>query len=390
MIKLKKLINEIDTSGATNIEQALVDSWKGQSSGDMKLSIPIKKIDDVVLNVRRELRTKSKEGERIGGGNYKVSNRWTKLTKKTADVPKTDIILADNNISVKYGPSQLMSGFKEESEATFIVAADKSGLSSKSITKAQEYFDKFVKNQKTVGYPVTVGEISKMTPKEAKKTGNAVAKKVIDDAKILHKEFNTYLNDLFRENTQFKIEFIKEAMSGATKFSDEKAIAKYVLAIHKNGDSFLLKHTTDKKYLKSILDKTSFNVSFKSMSYKKGEEKIGYSFSDVIRIGLKEATLLKENISKLNKLEKSKVLNENWIEDLYSNLIEKIKLGLVKVKEWLSTLPQIIKNIFEWIKDKFENLLSFLNIEPEITFDNVIDFYETSEAETIDDVSKIE
>lgn len=358
---------------ADKIEQAIVDAWQGNNIS-VKSPLDSESVINLIPKIKKELRSTSNNAERIGAGNFSTTDLWKEITSKSSDIPKTDIVLANNNISVKYGPAQLMSAGKTEALATFLAAANISGLTQQSIQKTQQMFNQFTKGLTVGNY--SSGQIAKMSPEEAKKVGNEAAKIIIDNAKIFHKEFADHMNQLFSSNEKFKIEFIKEAMTGNEKFSDKKAVAEYVLSIKKDGVNFELKRSDDQSYLKKLLGKTSLSIAFKSASKKiKGQGKVGYNFYDSFRIGLDESKNLRENINRLIFIEGSKTLNEGWMQDIYSNVVDKIKQGLAKIGQWLANLPNLIKNILQWIKGKLNNLLDFFGIEPEIRFNNTIDFF---------------
>ena len=112
--------------------------------------------------------------------------------------PKTDVILGNKKISVKAGNSQLMSGGKNESLATFYAAAKKVPgiLKTKEAQEVIKTFEKFVEG----GYTKS-GTVEK-------ELGSG-KNKVLSAGDKAHKEMKTKLQDLFNKSPKFKIAFLK-------------------------------------------------------------------------------------------------------------------------------------------------------------------------------------
>jgi len=156
-------LNEADTSEATLFESALVKAWYNLNKKIMpKNAISVE--DDTKLKTNPKMVSKAeaiiKDLNLQGGDSARQTGRGVGNTTAfwqsfgaTDKTPKTDVILGDKKISVKVGPSQLMSGGKAESTATFYSAMqntpddpDEPKLLDTPEAKAViDTFDKFIK-----------------------------------------------------------------------------------------------------------------------------------------------------------------------------------------------------------------------------------------------------
>lgn len=296
---LKGLLTEADTGDAVLFESALVYAWykvtglpmpkdailpaelaKLKSNKKM-VNAAIQAVQKLNLGTGKSARATGRSGEKAT-----LTDFW-KSQGASNTTPKTDVILGNKKISVKAGNSQLMSGGKNESLATFYAAAKKVPgiLKTKEAQDVIKTFEKFVEG----GY-TKAGSVEKEL--------TAGKNKVLKDGDKAHKEMKTKLQDLFNKSPKFKIAFAKEAMSGYEKFGPKSpASADYVLSVDSGFGSPKLHSTQNDSYAAKIADQMNLTVRFKSTSQKIGGEKTGkYRFWSVVSL-ISDPTKLKEGIS---------------------------------------------------------------------------------------------
>jgi len=295
---LEAILKEADTGDATLFESALVYAWY-QING-----IPVPKdaiLPDELAKLKsnKKMVDKAKQAITSLGLQKGKSARATGRTGEKATLtefwrsqgasnitPKTDVILGNKKISVKVGNSQLMSGGKNESLATFYAAAKKVPgiLNTKEAKEVLKTFDKFVE----VGYTKSGGVEAGL------KSGKD---KILSDGDKAHKEMSQKLESLFNKSPEFKIAFAQEAMSGYEKFGPTSpASADYVLSVSNDLSNPKLHSTQDDAYASKIADQMKLTVRFKSSSEKlKGEKTGRYRFWSVVSL-ISDPTKLKEGI----------------------------------------------------------------------------------------------
>lgn len=306
---LEAILKEADTDKATLFESALVYAW-------YKLNdLPVPKdaiLPEELTKLKSNKNMVEKAGQAIidldlvGGNSAKAIGRtgdsidtteFWKSQGATNKTSKTDVILGDKKISVKVGNSQLMSGGKNESLATFYAAAKKvpNILKTKEAQAVLDTFDKFVE----VGYTKSGGVEAGL------KSGKD---KVLSAGDKAHKEMAGKLEELFNKSPEFKIAFAQEAMSGYEKFGPNSiGSADYVLSTSPDFSNAKLHSTNDKGYAAKIADQMKLTVRFKSSSEKlKGEKTGRYRFWSVVSL-ISDPTKLKEGIMDTIKSYISKV-----------------------------------------------------------------------------------
>ena len=157
-------------------------------------------------------------------GKETVTDKWVELGryKETHDstnaTPKTDLVSEDNKYKIslkKSGGSQLMSGSYNESLATILAAANSAKLSNDEIDIIKATLStpwvKLRGNQKGVS--------------KQKIEGSDEIKEQINNAEYSAKILNEFLNNMFDSNKKFKEAFIREAMTGETKFGKNSPLA---------------------------------------------------------------------------------------------------------------------------------------------------------------------
>ena len=299
-------LNEADTGDATLFEAALVQAWYNVN----KLTPPEGAIDPKEIKKLTQNPQMVKKSEAIiqdlnlsGGDSAQGTGRglktsitpfWSKFGAKNT-TPKTDVILGDKMISVKVGPSQLMSGGKAESLATFYAAMEDTPelLDSAEAQDVINTFNKFVESgvtkMGTVGQSLKQGEDS-----------------IIIDGDKAHKEMRGKLQALFNKSEEFKIAFAKEAMSGYKKFGvNDAASADWVLSADPSLSKASINSVNDDSYVAKIADKINLTVRFKSTSTKSADLKSSenpkgktgkYRFWSVVSLIFNPSKSLQENL----------------------------------------------------------------------------------------------
>ena len=320
-------LEEADTGDAVLFEAALVQAWYNIN----KKEVPKGAIDPKELIKLESQPQMVKKAEDIikslnlsGGDSAQGTGRGLDVTSTPFwssfgainKTPKTDVILGDKKISVKVGNSQLMSGGKAESLATFYSALESVPdlIDTPEVKAVLDTFDKFVKTGTTLK--------DKVAPEL--KSGENEILNVADKA---HKEMKSNLQNLFNKSEEFKIAFAQEAMSGYKKFGpNSNASANWILSMNKDLSGGTLHSVTDDSYAAKIADQMNLTVRFKSTSEKVKDEKTGkYRFWSVVSL-----------ITDPSKLDEEKLLQE----DIFTSTIDKIKniftTGIEKIVKFLS------------------------------------------------------
>jgi hypothetical protein len=315
MVKEESLpINEADTTKATLFESALVYAWY-KINNYQDEEIPSENLEPENLQkVKKEkqmLNAAIKAVKNLGlsGGKYamhtgrlgamsKLTPFWQKY-EATDTTPKTDVILGGKRISVKVGPSQLMSGGKEESMATFYATLKRAPWLAKSpeVKRVKALFSGFVK-----------GYTDKGTVK-----ANLQSKKnqILNDADKVHKQMMDALEQLFSKSDVFAREFAKEAMSGAHKFQTKDAIADYVLSADSGTyDNAAIHSIEDNAYALKVAKQVNITVRFKSTQRKLGGEKTGsYRFWSVVALIFNPSSVNEGVFDNIKDYFKSKIMS---------------------------------------------------------------------------------
>ena len=294
----------------------------------------------------------------IGQSNAKVSSFWTRETDKATDVSKTDIKISGHKASVKGPQAQLMSGKKKETKATILAAAEASGRGATLRKSLLQATDKFVETT-SVGQEMTTNALKKLSPEEAKRTGNAEAKKIVETQQELKDEVKRAFTDAFKDQS-VAYEFAKEAMTGWEKFGgksikqDNKAGDTTGEATHMLVWSYDMDRVMFKKIDKSIINHSAKNMninpSFKSNSKKavaaktptNPKGKVGYSIFQTLRI------------------ETEQLINKQG--EFVDQANEQVKIAGNQLNEGLITevdFKGIASKVWNWLKKKFTELWSW-------------------------------
>lgn len=307
----------------------------------------------------------------------KLSKFWTNYGG-VDNTPKSDILFRDMNsgqvvgVSVKCGPSQLMSG-KAGGEATATIYAALEGMDKKKlepkIKKRAESLIKSLKNLINSPRRTAGGDITDFL------TGGELEgqdKEIIKYDK-LHKEARKELQDLLVQSKDFRKAFVFEALTGMAKFDTgnpkkiSPAVAQYVLSLNKDGTETSLSQITP-EYADKVADALSFVIRFKSSSVKSSEaeairRKTGrkvYSYWSVISMVLNPKKIAKESFSHNPVL--SGLITENVISSIETS--------------------QLLDGIQNEIGGDIYSLMQFLELEPEMISTQDIDFTQFGKVES--------
>ena len=369
---------------AEKFEQIAVDLWNIIVE-NKPLPTQYSEYKDLYESLAGQIKSLKKNHlTKFSGTKIPTSPFWTEASGgKKVDEPKTDIISDDSalKISVKKGPSQLMSAEKKEATATFLSVAQSTGLSAEAQQKVLEILNNFAASTKTDMLNVT--ELKKADTKTLSKA-NKQAKKIYENALEYHKKIQTYLKSLFENNSDFKWEFISEAASGAIKFNNSQGTANYILAISEDGNTTVLKKMDDA--VTSMLGKINVGATMKSGSFKIGGKKAGYRFYTALRANLQDIIKENNNVNEAysNYKSASKLLLEDETNDASKSLFQKAKDGIYSALKFLwsklvgffNWITTAIQNLIEAVSLGFMSALEALDIEPDVNSEVYLGTYD--------------
>ena len=340
------IIQSIIKENAEDIEDAIVNALYNRGYPyDKDIESVAKKVANSIKPIVGQL----KNAQRVGRETAYLSEFWRSYNA-TDNTPKTDVIINDFKSSVKYGPSQLMSGGKNESLATFMAAVDSTPSVDVEIVKnATAMLNNFVSVTRTVEGGVE--DLLRKKPSDIKSELEKKVKTIADAGDKAHKDLMMYLDTVFSQNQAFKHSFVREAMTGEHKFSNGSfAIANYILSVSKNGESIYFNQIND-TVVNSVSNSTKVSVRFKSTSVKKKGEKTGeYNFWSVVGLIVKD---YKEKYTKINEL-----LNSGDV--LTEGIVDQVKLFLQNVWKFIT---DIYEKIITYIKQGFEYVIDFFGVD---------------------------
>ena len=317
-----------------------------------------------------------------GQTKMKVSVPWKETAQKNKDTSKADITVSIHKTSVKGPSAQLMSGEKKETKATVLAALAISGGSDSLETALIEEVEKFVTSTRTVGAEINSRILKKMSVEDAKKTGNEEAKKLIDEQENMKKKITATFMTAFKD-PKIANAFAKESMTGWEKFGgkafpnksagDSKGEATHMLIWDYRMDrmNFL---KIDDSFIATTAKKMNVRPDLKSNSYKKiidgKEQKLGYSFYQTLRMGVKVVLdeqgdivkEVKEQIEYNQNLLTEGVIDEGKFKDLVGKVWNWFKEKMKKIWNWLvefvkklrDDTVEIIKNGANYALNVFE------------------------------------
>ena len=308
------LPEEINISGE-KIEEYIVDAAKGKNIPNATVKQTVAYLKSLKLPMASAKHT----------GRLKSATQLNKNWKGKDKTPKTDITIGDQKMSVKYGPSQLMSGGMLETLSTFEAAASECKNLKKDVAAGIESVMSSIKKG-FVERGKTKGEVATAIGKDSKVTA----------ANDAHKKIQAKISNIFNSSEEFKTKFVKEAMSGRHKFSTDFAIANSILAISDNGAK--LNPITD-AYARKIASQAKISIRFKSTSEKIGGEKTGMrNYWSVM--GLITPKITTEEETPESYLEGIM----SWLGELYEKVKEVFNKGLDAIMEFFGLSVSVQMN----------------------------------------------
>lgn len=243
-----------------------------------------------------------------GSGKGDISAFWADIFKsvgsgKPNSTPKTDFYGAHRISLKKEGPSQLMSGKRDETLATFAAAMKMANINEglgNALLDRIEYG--FVKEHQRDAEPI--------------------------DFATIHAELKEDIEDFFNTNPSFKKYIVFEAMTGKMKFNDSWAAADHIMVFTDKG-SCKKYVECDLAYASKIANQVKMRVSIKAGS-SKGPQ------SSSFRLDIKESIwdLWEQEKHSLNELA---VID--WIKNFTKKVLSKLKSlinkGIFAVMDYL-------------------------------------------------------
>lgn len=328
-LKKPEKIVEASTASATNMELAIVQAWNLERAKYPEL-------EPVAMNIAKMFsgwgfkQGRDKAKHLGSSSNFTVTKDWSKYGAKNP-TPKTDFLISRARISLKKsGASQLMSGGKEETKATFHAAVNTLNMDGTPVVnKIEEYINNFINIR------------SEETVTKTRKIGGKLAEKLISTESI-HKEFSKYLSKYFEADPEFAKAVVYEAMSGKTKFGDKsEARAKFILVFDdKKGMDNKWFKIDDPSFIAKMAKDTKIGIRWKSQK-RNGK----YSIYSTLRLDIKE--------------EFERLVSEHDV--LTEGVISAIA---TKIKAFFRALWNKIR---VWLSESIENVLTFLGFEIDMT-----------------------
>jgi len=337
-------IREAATEGAA-FEEVIIAAWNNtKAPATHKIS---KDAGKKIVNELKRLGIKGEAASKLPTKGVEVTKEWSRFWEpesvpSATKTPKTDILIGNNRISIKMGAAQLMSGGQNESKATFYAALG-------SMKKTQDIVLKQIMQKLDL---LTKGAVAKGSVESELKKGRD---KFLSKANQVNNDVKVLLRTAFEQNPQFRLAFVREAMTGGTKFgTNSPAYAEYVLSSDSTGDKVHLFNATDASFLKKVANATDVTVRFKSTSVKRGQQKTGqYRYWTVVALGVKK---LQEEFSKYE--------GQLLTEAILTNIYDKIK----------NYVRRVFAKIYDWLVSSIKNVIEFFDFEPQVDFNNEINF----------------
>jgi len=312
---------------STKLERAICHVWNNETWK--------KELDDSIEAAKSAVEWLKKQGitgnaEYYGTKNFSTTAQWQEYGGPKRSTSKTDFIIGNYRISLKVGKSRLMSGGKPDSTAIFSCIQQQMKCPNDRINEILSYIQTFIN-----------GVCSDTVAKSRKNN------EIIQEGDKLHKKLTGILTDTVNSDKELSVMFVREAITGRSKFGDSPAVPTHLFSV---GTSYKLYDVNDNSIMEKIAQSADVRVSFKA-SHLKGAPRKGYRFWSVIEMALNK---IREEYS----FHRHDMLSETVASDMWN-----------KIKGYFITL---FNNIKSYISDNMKNLLDFLELEPEITYNEEI------------------
>lgn len=242
------------TPRAGDYEKAIVEVWNGEKLSKNELQKPA---EEIVERLRKQISAKE-TAEHIGSKTLPssaLSDFWKIGTFQTDRTPKPDIRIGARNISLKVGKAaQLCSAKIVGGEGNRLIMSSLEGTNvAKEIRKEIEEMISLRSERKGKNKGVTFFH---------RGTKEDESKFTAEYFEEQHRKLTKLLNEEC-QGTDFKRNFIYEAMTGRKKFDDPNGVATYLLATLHDGTRINFK-PMDKLDLNQIVQQSKLYVSFKT------------------------------------------------------------------------------------------------------------------------------
>ena len=284
----------------------------------------------IAKSVKSHFKLGNAKAEQYGRAKSSLTPFW-KSYGASDTTPKTDILIGDKRLSLKIGAAQLMSAGKEESLATFYAAVDgvdESLKKDKNYKLTEDALGNFIKTHKA--------------PSQIRPLIKSGENPVVNKAEAAHKTAMSILGKLFENNRDFKIAFVREAMSGFYKYGkNSNSAAEYMLVASHDGTKVSIHSVYDDNYCAKIADASKLQIRFKTsqgqkkslMSAKNPKGKTGiYSCwsvtSHIINAMQESAEYEKQGLNEIKILKKAATAAANLALRIFDRVRKKVKTFL--------------------------------------------------------------
>ena len=313
-------------------------------------------------------RLKVKELRQLGASTLPISKEW-KGTNKT---PKTDLIYADERISLKKaGGSQLLSAGKFESISTVEAAMRMYSIDPKGKRKVESLIDNLEKKMIKLSTKDTVGKLEKLAKKSNLSPADKKKIAELDQGQLYAKELTTEMENLFNSEALMKEFFCWEAATGENKFGKgSQGVANQVVTFKETGTiTDILELKSPSQAGKVLAKGNNFYVSFKSSSgsppyLSLRSKKLSTKQLQTNSYQPTFAEIIKEECAK--ERIGMQVLHEGKVEQLdefqmFNKLVSKAKNVASSIKNQakriLDGIMKRMKAAFDWIKKQGRKLI---------------------------------
>ena len=236
-----QVLNEGARSRGEEMEEFIVAALNGEEEPVSKFGIASGAGNRVVEQL--PFNPATGQASVLGAETIDVTPKWASFWEPdsvpgSTKTPKTDLIAKSDKISLKTGSdAQLMSGGRNESVATFYAAEDLSG------TKLDAFGKKIAE---AIGNLAPASIAAGPTRQEIKKGTDALLVAADQAHKLLTKE----LSKMFEGNPEFAYFFIREAMTGETKFGGNDGTCTHFLTCDFDGENVHYIPVSDESYVR--------------------------------------------------------------------------------------------------------------------------------------------
>ena len=386
------IIHCINTYNTTNNEKKFIeiskkdrelvkfvtDHKKVKISNDIDAGM--KELFVFAKTLHQKIGSDAKSGAKSAGKDYpKISPFWKKVTGKSIDTSKADILIGKKQVSVKKSSAQLMSGGRNESKATLQAAFGESDLGSDLQESIIGVVDKFAGRTQTEG--LNTRELSQLDPAQIKSEVNKEAREVYDNAQDAAAEIKVVMETAMK-SPKFLNAFAYEAMTGWEKFAgktfgaagERVGFGDTMLIVSDSLKQVKWDDVSDpsKPMVSKVANEMKFEVSMKSNSYKVAGIKAGYGFYQTVRLGVetvfdqmdKLQESCEQDIAHLNKMLSEGYISEGKFKDAMKNIWNKLRSGIMSAwNKMVGVFKKIVEKVKQVISDGFQSIMEYFSID---------------------------